>query len=649
MGVFVEEKKRTHRCGELRAEHAGQRAVLMGWVQTVRVHSRWVFIDLRDREGVTQVVCHSEVSDDVFQAAKGVRQEYVIAVEGEVTKRAGKPNPKLPTGEIELVAADLEILIRSKPVPIQVEDEIDANEETRLQYRYLDLRRRPMVAALRTRSELNRVIRNTMHDLGFWELETPILTKSTPEGARDYLVPSRVYPGQVFALPQSPQLFKQLFMVAGYDRYYQICRCFRDEDLRGDRQPEFTQLDIEMSFVTPAEVQEVVETVVARALDEILGVKLELPVPHMSYDEAIERYGSDKPDLRYDMPLHDITELTRTANLPPLSAAAKVKALRFQGNLSRKQLDALGAEIKADYAGFRARNRLEVSAQLSNVPSNDVSALDVDPVEREREYQARWETGGFQFFGSFNDLMSNQEANETAAEFVRAKIRAKVSDPQVADLLCPQHTLACKRPVLDSGYFETFNRSNVLLVDIGSSPIEEITPSGLRTTTTEYDLDCIIFATGFDAMTGTLLKIGIQGRDGLTLREKWSAGPLNYLGLTVAGFPNLFAITGPGSPSVLTNMVVAIEQHVEWITDCIEYMREQGHRRIEATAAAEKEWVEHVNAVADRTLYPTCTSWYLGANIPGKPRVFMPLPGFPHYVEKCDEVAANGYEGFVLS
>ncbi len=307
------------------------------------------------------------------------------------------------------------------------------------------------------------------------------------------------------------------------------------------------------------------------------------------------------------------------------------------------------AEIKADYAGFRARNRLEVSAQLSNVPSNDVSALDVDPVEREREYQARWETGGFQFFGSFNDLMSNQEANETAAEFVRAKIRAKVSDPQVADLLCPQHTLACKRPVLDSGYFETFNRSNVLLVDIGSSPIEEITPSGLRTTTTEYDLDCIIFATGFDAMTGTLLKIGIQGRDGLTLREKWSAGPLNYLGLTVAGFPNLFAITGPGSPSVLTNMVVAIEQHVEWITDCIEYMREQGHRRIEATAAAEKEWVEHVNAVADRTLYPTCTSWYLGANIPGKPRVFMPLPGFPHYVEKCDEVAANGYEGFVLS
>ena len=349
VGVFVEEKKRTHRCGELRAADVGQQAVLMGWVQTVRVHSRWVFIDIRDREGVTQVVCHSEVNDEVFQAAKAVRQEYVIAVEGEVTKRAGKPNPKLATGEIEVVASDLEVLNRSKPVPIQVEDEIDANEETRLQYRYLDLRRRPMVDALRTRSELNRVIRNTMHELGFWEFETPILTKSTPEGARDYLVPSRVYPGQFFALPQSPQLFKQLFMVAGYDRYYQICRCFRDEDLRGDRQPEFTQLDIEMSFVTPAEIQEVVERVVARALDEILGVKLVTPIPHMSYDEAIERYGSDRPDLRYELPLHDITELTRTSNLPPLQEAAKVKALRFPANLSRKQLDALAAEIKADY------------------------------------------------------------------------------------------------------------------------------------------------------------------------------------------------------------------------------------------------------------------------------------------------------------
>ncbi len=309
----------------------------------------------------------------------------------------------------------------------------------------------------------------------------------------------------------------------------------------------------------------------------------------------------------------------------------------------------LVAEIKADYAGFRARNRLQPSAQLSNVPSNDVSALAVDPAERQRVYEERWQFGGFPFFGSFNDIIVNQEANETAAEFVRTRIRAIVRDPQVAEMLCPTHTIACKRPVLDSGYFETFNRPSVQLVDIRSAPIEEITPSGLRTVNADYDLDCIIFATGFDAMTGTLLRMDIQGCDGLTLREKWSAGPRNYLGLTIPGFPNLFAITGPGSPSVLTNMVVAIEQHVEWITDCIDYMRAHGHRRIEATVAAENEWVEHVNSVAASTLYPTCTSWYLGANIPGKPRVFMPLPGFPDYVERCETVAANGYEGFVLS
>jgi aspartyl-tRNA synthetase len=349
VSVFVEEKKRTHRCGDLRIEHEGQQVVLMGWVQKARVHSHWVFIDLRDREGIVQVVCQAEAGDELFELAKGVRQEFVIGVEGTVAKRAGTPNPKLATGEIEVVASSLEVLNRSKPVPIQVEDQIDANEETRLQYRYLDLRRRPMVEALRLRSELNRVIRTTMHGLGFWEFETPILTKSTPEGARDYLVPSRIYPGRVFALPQSPQLFKQLFMIAGYDRYYQICRCFRDEDLRGDRQPEFTQLDIEMSFVTPDDVQAVVETVLERAFAELLGVTLELPLQHMSYDEAIERYGSDKPDLRYGLPLHDVTELTRTANIPPIANAAKVKALALPANLSRKQTDAIGEELKADF------------------------------------------------------------------------------------------------------------------------------------------------------------------------------------------------------------------------------------------------------------------------------------------------------------
>ena len=309
----------------------------------------------------------------------------------------------------------------------------------------------------------------------------------------------------------------------------------------------------------------------------------------------------------------------------------------------------LVAAIKADYAGFRARNRRMQSGQLSHRPGNDLSALAVDAAERERIFEQRWQEGGFLFFGSFNDLMVNEQANAAAAEFVRGKIRATVRDPRIAELLCPAHTIACKRPVLDSGYFEAYNRDNVLLVDVQAAPIREITPSGVRTAAAHYELDCIIFATGFDGMTGALTAIDLRGRGGVTLRDEWAAGPRNYLGLAVPGFPNLFTITGPGSPSVLTNMMVAIEQHVEWVADCIGSLRERGHACIEATSAAADAWVEHVNEVADRTLYPTCNSWYLGANIPGKPRVFMPLPGFPAYADKCEEVAVNGYEGFLLS
>jgi cyclohexanone monooxygenase len=222
-------------------------------------------------------------------------------------------------------------------------------------------------------------------------------------------------------------------------------------------------------------------------------------------------------------------------------------------------------------------------------------------------------------------------------------------DPGGAQRLAPKQVIGCKRMCIDSGYYEAFNRPNVHLVDIGASPIEAITPQGLRAGGREYALDCIVFATGFDAMTGALLRIDIRGRGGRSLREKWQAGPRTYLGLGMAGFPNLFTISGPGSPSVLTNMIVSIEQHVDWIADCIATMRAQGHACIEAGEEAEEAWVAHVNAVADRTIYPMCNSWYLGANVPGKTRVFMPLVGFPPYVEKCREVAARGYEGFVLA
>jgi cyclohexanone monooxygenase len=307
------------------------------------------------------------------------------------------------------------------------------------------------------------------------------------------------------------------------------------------------------------------------------------------------------------------------------------------------------ARVKSDYAGFRARNSRMINAFGSNYPRNEASALSVGAEQRRQAFEERWERGGLPFLGTFGDLMLNGEANAAAAEFVREKIRGIVMDPATAERLTPRQTIGCKRLCVDTDYYATFNRPNVRLVDLGKAPLEAITPAGVRSGGMEHALDCLVFATGFDAMTGPLLAIDICGRAGLSLREKWRDGPRSYLGLGSAGFPNLFIITGPGSPSVLTNMMVSIEQHVNWIGDCLAWLRARGHARIEATTAAEIAWGQHVSAVADQTLYPTCNSWYLGANVPGKPRVFMPLVGFPPYVEKCNEVAARGYEGFQLS
>ena len=305
-------------------------------------------------------------------------------------------------------------------------------------------------------------------------------------------------------------------------------------------------------------------------------------------------------------------------------------------------------DIKAEYPAFRARNYKMPAGFGSKIPTNDSSALTDDQADRLHNYAARWKRGGFGFLSAYNDLLVNRDANETAADFVRAHIRDTVKDPATAELLCPDNVVGCKRPCLDSGYFETYNRPNVELVDVRTNPVERITPDGIVVAGREYPVDSIVFATGFDAMTGAMLNIDIRGRDGRTLGDKWSAGPCTYLGLGTSGFPNLFMISGPGSPSVLTNMIVSIEQHVEWIADCLSHLRDHGLTAIEATPAAEDAWVLHVNAVAGQTLYPTCNSWYLGKNIPGKPQVFMPLIGFPPYVEKCDAVAANGYEGFEL-
>lgn len=305
--------------------------------------------------------------------------------------------------------------------------------------------------------------------------------------------------------------------------------------------------------------------------------------------------------------------------------------------------------VKSNYADFRRQARESRVGFV--VERNDRSALEVSPEEREREYDARWKRGGLGFNATFADLLIDKEANDTAAEFLRAKIRATVRDPAVAETLSPRHyPLGTKRLCVDTNYYDTFNRDNVTLVDVRQTPIEAITPEGLRTRDEAYTLDSIVFATGFDAMTGALLSIDIRGRSGMTLREKWADGPRTYLGVAIAGFPNLFTITGPGSPSVLSNMIVSIEQHADWIADCIAYLRTHECKSIEASVDSENEWVQHVNEVGHATLYPLADSWYMGANIPGKPRIFMPyVGGVGAYRQKCDDFAAKGYDGFTLN
>src|SRR5215212_7505895 len=305
--------------------------------------------------------------------------------------------------------------------------------------------------------------------------------------------------------------------------------------------------------------------------------------------------------------------------------------------------------VKTDYAEFRRQARESRVGFV--VPVNHTSALAVSPQKRQREYEMRWQRGGLGFAAAYTDLLTRQEANDTAAEFFRTKIRAIVRNPEVAEALAPRdYPLGTKRICVDTDYYDTFNRDNVTLVDLHGEPIEAITPRGVRTRATEYELDSIVFATGFDAMTGALLNIDIRGRGGSTLRQQWAGGPRTYLGIAIAGFPNLFTITGPGSPSVISNMMVSIEQHVDWIAECLAHLQSHDLETIEATPAAEDGWVAHVNEVANATLYPLARSWYTGANIPGKPRIFMPyVGGVGAYRKHCDAVAARNYEGFTLT
>ncbi len=341
------EDRRTHTCGDLRLADAGRDVLLMGWAASVRDHGGCVFINLRDRYGITQIKADQTVAPEAFSLATGIKMESVVRVHGRVADRGSNRNPNLATGEIEIEAAFLEVLNPAKPVPFTIVDDVDASEVTRLNYRYLDLRRPVLAKNLILRSKVARLTREFLDAQGFLEIETPILCNPTPEGARDFLVPSRVHPGDFYALPQSPQTYKQILMVAGFDRYYQIARCFRDEDLRADRQPEFTQIDMEVSFATPELMYELIEGMPATIWKGVFDLDLQRPFPRMPYSEAMEKYGCDKPDLRFGMPMVTITDVVAASGFKVFADVAArdgvVTALRVPDaeSFSRKDLDGL--------------------------------------------------------------------------------------------------------------------------------------------------------------------------------------------------------------------------------------------------------------------------------------------------------------------
>ncbi|MDQ6734065.1 MAG: aspartate--tRNA ligase, partial [Nitrospirota bacterium] len=365
---------RTHTCGELRRSHVGQTVTLNGWVQRRRDHGSVLFIDIRDRHGMTQIVFNAETVPQAHKQGEKLGSEDVIAVTGIVGQRPeGANNPNLATGDIEVLVQCIEILNEAKTPPFIIEDDAEVTDTLRLKYRYLDLRRPKMQRLLELRHRVSAVVRLFLNEQHFLEVETPMLTKSTPEGARDYLVPSRVNPGTFFALPQSPQLFKQILMVAGTDRYYQIARCFRDEDLRFDRQPEFTQIDIEMSFVDREQIMSLMEKMISLIFKETAGIELAPPFPRMAYADAIGRYGSDKPDLRFGMPLHDLNDFATKSDFKvfkeTVAKAGMVKAIVVKGGatIPRSRIDTLGETAKSFGAKGLAWVKVIGDGQLESV------------------------------------------------------------------------------------------------------------------------------------------------------------------------------------------------------------------------------------------------------------------------------------------
>ena len=394
MGESIYGLKRTHLCSELNIKHVGQQVTVMGWAHKRRDLGGVIFVDLRDRSGILQVVFNTQVGEDIFAKAEKIRSEYVIAVIGEVVKRSPETvNPKIATGEIEVIVKELRLLSTAETPPIYIEEDSDVNENVRLKYRYIDLRRPDMQRNLILRHRVAKIARDYYDENGFLEIETPILIKSTPEGARDYLVPSRVHPGKFFALPQSPQIFKQLLMVSGFDRYFQIAKCFRDEDLRADRQPEFTQIDLEMSFVNVEDVLQVNEGFIVKVFKEALGVELKTPFLRMPYQEAMDRFGSDKPDIRFGFELVNISDLVENCGFKVFADAVKnggsVRAINAKGcgaKFSRREIDALVEFVKiykAKGMAWIVVEENELKSAITKFFSDDETKAILDRVQAE--------------------------------------------------------------------------------------------------------------------------------------------------------------------------------------------------------------------------------------------------------------------------
>jgi len=421
---FISEIKRTHSCGALTQADIGKEVVLFGWVNNRRDHGGAVFIDLRDREGVTQVVFEEDVRPEVHELAGQLRLEYCVGIRGKVVSRGGNVNPRLKTGEIEVHASELEIFNRSEPVPFPIEDKTETSEEKRLQYRFLDLRRAPLQKALMTRARVNHLTRNYFTEQKFLELETPFMGKYTPGGARNFLVPSRLNPGKFYALAESPQLYKQLYMVAGFERYFQIVRCFRDEDLRLDRQPEFTQIDVEMSFVEQNDVFDVIEGLIVKLWKEVLGVEIPRPFLRMPFDESMAKYGNDKPDLRFDMPHVVLTDLVKKhdgGGIPLMKDAVGAKGIvkamvvPASANFSRTDLEKLEEYVKGMGSKGLARAKVGETGEWTQSPL----AKNVTPEFRAAVNAATGAKPG--------DLLLFQFGKESQVQTVMANLRVHIA------------------------------------------------------------------------------------------------------------------------------------------------------------------------------------------------------------------------------